>query len=206
MFSLLNKRENAHSEGIWACAWGHFVPEDKSKEKSSEEKDENKENEDTQNEEDKNVPDIEQKYVVTGGLDDLVRVWQWGGEGDDELALLHTLEGHSLGVISVDVNPSGTIAASSSLDSTIRLWNLHTGEQLQSIDCGPVEAWSVGFSPEGNHIASGNYAGKINIYATEGGHHVTTLDTRGRFTYSIAYSRDGKYVASGAIDGIHQCV
>ena len=63
----------------------------------------------------------------------------------------------------------------------------HHHRQLQSIDCGPVEAWSVGFSPEGNHIASGNYAGKINIYATEGGHHVTTLDTRGRFTYSIAY-------------------
>lgn len=57
-FSLLNKRENAHSEGIWACAWGHFVPEDKSKEKSSEEKEENKENEGTQNEEDKNVPEM----------------------------------------------------------------------------------------------------------------------------------------------------
>lgn len=78
----------------------------------------------------------EQKYVVTGGLDDLVRVWQWGGQGESgeeeqELALLHTLEGHSLGVISVDVNPAGTTAASSSLDSTIRLWNLHTGEQVR---------------------------------------------------------------------------
>lgn len=59
--------------------------------------------------------------------------------------------------------------------------------QLQTIDCGPVEAWSVVFSPEGNHVASGNHAGKINVYAVDGGHHVTTLDTRGRFTYSIAY-------------------
>ena len=25
-FSLIQKRENAHSEGIWACAWGKFVP------------------------------------------------------------------------------------------------------------------------------------------------------------------------------------
>lgn len=69
--------------------------------------------------------------MVTGGLDDLVRVWMWGGEGGEgELSALHTLEGHSLGVISVDVNAAGTTAASSSLDSTIRLWNLHSGEQV----------------------------------------------------------------------------
>lgn len=73
---------------------------------------------------------------MTGGLDDIVRVWQWGaqgesGEEEQVLALMHTLEGHSLGVISVDVNPAGTTAASSSLDSTIRLWNLHTGEQVR---------------------------------------------------------------------------
>lgn len=83
-----------------------------------------------------NFVNREEKYVVTGGLDDLVRVWQWSGEGvEGELVPFHTLEGHSLGVISTDVNCSGTIAASSSLDSTIRLWNLHTGEQVS-------EAWN----------------------------------------------------------------
>ena len=25
-FSLVQKRENAHSEGIWACAWGEYIP------------------------------------------------------------------------------------------------------------------------------------------------------------------------------------
>lgn len=73
----------------------------------------------------------EQRYVVSGGLDDLVKVWRWTGDGvEGELSAMHTLEGHSLGVISVDVNAEGTMAASSSLDSTIRLWNIHSGEQV----------------------------------------------------------------------------
>lgn len=71
------------------------------------------------------------QYVVSGGLDDTVKIWNWDGEGvEGDLTLLHSLEGHSLGVISVDVNKAGTVAASSSLDSTIRLWKLHEGKQV----------------------------------------------------------------------------
>ena len=58
---------------------------------------------------------------------------------------------------------------------------------MQSIDCGPVDAWSVVFSPNGEHVSSGNHAGKINVYSVDGGRLVNTLDTRGRFTYSLAY-------------------
>lgn len=43
-------------------------------------------------------------YVVTGGLDDLVKVWELQ---DDKLQLKHTLEGHSLGVVSVAVSSDG---------------------------------------------------------------------------------------------------
>ncbi|MCL4117326.1 UNVERIFIED_CONTAM: hypothetical protein GTU68_010040 [Idotea baltica] len=195
MFSLIHKKENAHSEGIWACAWGLYKP-------SSGVTNGDTENGDAAPEENnESLPEKETQYIVTGGLDDIVKVWGWEAGVEGDLSLLHSLEGHSLGVISVDVNEAGTIAASSSLDSTIRLWNLHEGKQVQSIDCGPVEAWSVVFSPNGKEIASGNHSGKINVYNVVDGRLVNTLDTRGRFTYSIAYSKDGKYIASGAIDG-----
>lgn len=48
-----------------------------------------------------------------------------------------TLEGHQLGVVSVDISHTGSIAASSSLDAHIRLWDLETGKQIKSIDAGP---------------------------------------------------------------------
>ena len=34
-----------------------------------------------------------------------------------------------------------TVAASSSLDSYIRVWDLESGKQLKAIDCGPGGAY-----------------------------------------------------------------
>lgn len=56
---------------------------------------------------------------------------------DEKLELQWTLEGHQLGVVSVDISHNGAIAASSSLDAHIRLWDLESGKQIKSVDAGP---------------------------------------------------------------------
>uniref|UniRef100_A0A3B3SPN3 Superkiller complex protein 8 n=1 Tax=Paramormyrops kingsleyae TaxID=1676925 RepID=A0A3B3SPN3_9TELE len=137
--------------------------------------------------------------IVTGSLDDMVKVWKWS---DEKLELQWTLEGHQLGVVSVDISQNGAIAASSSLDAHIRLWELDTGKQIKSMDAGPVDAWTVAFSPDSKYIATGSHLGKVNIFGVDSGKKEYSLDTRGKFILSIAYSPDGKYLASGAIDGI----
>ncbi|GIY89891.1 WD repeat-containing protein 61 [Caerostris extrusa] len=137
-------------------------------------------------------------HIITGGVDDMVKSWKWD---EEKLELRHALEGHALGVVSVDVNDEGSIAASSSLDSHIRLWDIHTGQQLKSIDAGPVDAWTVTFSPDTKYIATGSHAGKINLFSCDTGKLESFLETK-KFTLSIAFSPDGKYLASGAIDGI----
>ena len=43
-------------------------------------------------------------YIITGGVDDLVKVWELQ---DDRLVLKHNLEGHSLGVVSVAISNNG---------------------------------------------------------------------------------------------------
>ncbi|KAH0619834.1 hypothetical protein JD844_014165, partial [Phrynosoma platyrhinos] len=137
--------------------------------------------------------------VISGSLDDLVKVWKWN---EEKLDLKWTLEGHQLGVVSVDISHAGTVAASSSLDAHIRIWDLDTGKQIKSIDAGPVDAWSLAFSPDSQYVATGSHIGKVNIFGVETGKKEHSLDTRGKFILSIAYSPDGKYLASGAIDGI----
>jgi WD repeat-containing protein 61 len=44
-------------------------------------------------------------YIVTGAVDDLVKVWAFK---NDRLELKHKLEGHSLGVVSVAINSDST--------------------------------------------------------------------------------------------------
>jgi len=189
MYSLIHKTENAHEDSIWTCAWG--CPKKK--------KESQPDNEDSRDSMRSNDEDSVE-YIVTGSVDDSVKVWD---QKDGSLKLKHVLSGHSLGVVSVAVSADGTKCASSSLDSSLRLWDLETGEKLSSIEVGPVDIWTVVFSPDDKFIVSGSHAGKIHMYSTETGKQENALDTRGgKFTLSVAYSPDGKYIASGAIDGI----
>jgi WD40 repeat protein len=40
-------------------------------------------------------------FIVTGSLDDKLKIWDWEG---DELTLRETLDGHYLGIVSVDIS------------------------------------------------------------------------------------------------------
>lgn len=106
---------------------------------------------------------------------------------DAQLDLRYIFEGHALGVVSVDINHEGKIAASCSLDSHILFWNLESGTQVQSIDVGPVDAWTVAFSPDSKYISSGSHSGRVNLYNVETGKLEKQLDTPGKFTISIAW-------------------
>uniref|UniRef100_K1QRY7 WD repeat-containing protein 61 n=1 Tax=Magallana gigas TaxID=29159 RepID=K1QRY7_MAGGI len=107
----------------------------------------------------------------------------------------------SLGA-SMTSSKSGNVAASSSLDSHVRVWDVDTGKCIKSMEAGPVDAWTISFSPDSRFLATGSHSGKINLFGVESGRKEESLDIRGGFTLSIAYSPDGKLIASGAIDGI----
>ena len=82
--------------------------------------------------------------------------------------------------------------ASSSLESSLRMWDLATGERVDSIDFEPVGIWTVAFSFDDKFI-SGTDSGKIILYGVESGKQEHILDTRGKFTLSVAYvSREFK--------------
>lgn len=84
-------------------------------------------------------------------------------------------------------SPLPPVAASSGLDGYIKLWSLTSGEQLRSIDGGPVDVWTLAFSPDSKSLASGSHNGKINLFSVEDGKKESSLDTRGKFIMSIAY-------------------
>lgn len=174
-------------------SWGNAITEPDT---------ENKETEDKTAEEEeppKAKEASERSFIVTGGVDDLVKVWDIENES---LKLKHTLNGHSLGVVSVDVSKNGKIIASTSLDSTLMLHNAETGHIINKLSLGPLDLWTVAISPDNKFCVFGSHDGKISMYNIEKNTIEQVLDPQnGKFCLSIACSPDGK-IASGSIDGI----
>ncbi|XP_050350298.1 WD repeat-containing protein 61-like [Nymphalis io] len=173
VYSLLNKRENAHDDPIYCCFFTSIRTND-----------------------DTNYPSEE--YLVTGGLDSLVKVWHFQ---KNKIDLLHTLAGHCMAVVSVAVSPNGQIIASASLDSTLMIWELTTGNKINAIKTNATDVWKVSFSPDGTHVVSGSQNGKLNVYNIVTNTVEKVLDSRGKFALSVAWSSDGKSIASGSVDG-----
>ena len=74
------------------------------------------------------------------------------------------MRGHTSRVHSITFSPDGKLLASSSMDKTIRLWNVISGEELAVIDDHNDYVDPLAFSPEGNLLASGGYDKTIRIW------------------------------------------
>ena len=108
--------------------------------------------------------------ILSGSVDESVKNWSPGDGDTPALENLHTWTGHTLGVISVDVDPSGTYAVSSSLDSFIRVWNLDNHNTKAVIETAPSETWQVRLHPSGDQLlvaAAGGSANQITVYDTD---------------------------------------
>ncbi|KAJ2949484.1 hypothetical protein O0L34_g15405 [Tuta absoluta] len=171
--SILFKKENAHEDPIYCCAWTKT----------------NTGSGDTK---------VLTDFIVTGGLDNLIKIWKLV---NNKLELLHTLKGHSMAVVSVAVSPDGHTLASTSLDCSLMIWDMTSGQKVHKMQTGATDTWKVTFSPDGSRVVSGSHTGKIIVFSVETGQKERVLDTRGKFAVSVACSPDGRYIASGAVDG-----
>ena len=99
--------------------------------------------------------------LLSGSVDETVKAWRVAGDGGDGLAAVEEYTGHVLGVVSVAASAGG-LAATSSLDSVIRVWNLATGQAQAIFETPPAETWGLAFPP-------GDAAGGPRRLASAGG-------------------------------------
>ncbi|VDL92880.1 unnamed protein product [Schistocephalus solidus] len=105
----------------------------------------------------------------------------------DDLQLKTSCEGHRLGVVSVDINKSATMAVSSGLDNQVIFWDLDSGKQLKVYEGTPLDTWTVAFSPDSRYVATGSINGCVNMIGVESGKKDSAIDLDGKFTYCLAY-------------------
>jgi WD40 repeat protein len=109
------------------------------------------------------------------------------------------LSGHTGNINSLDFSPDGKLIVSGSDDTSIRIWDVVTGENEKIIRNHTNQVTSVMVSPDGAHIASGSRDNSAQIFDLEGNelHRFT-----GYAVYSVAFSPNGNWLALGQVDKV----
>jgi hypothetical protein len=98
------------------------------------------------------------------------------------------------------ISPDGRFLAAGLGLSTIRTWDLATGQPLQTIQTHAGGVLGLAFSPDGARIAAGNRNGMITICDIASAAVVTTLWHLGTVN-TVAFSPDGELIAAGGYRG-----
>ncbi|MEP0856596.1 serine/threonine protein kinase [Trichocoleus sp. DQ-U1] len=117
-----------------------------------------------------------------------------------KFALANTLKGHSKSVASVTISPNGEMLASGSLDNTIKLWNLNTGQEISTLKAHSKSVGAVAISPDGQILASGSWDNTIRLWNLKKADKVRTLIGHSSQVVSVAFSPNGEILASSSLD------
>jgi WD40 repeat protein len=117
------------------------------------------------------------------------------GSTDENVVLLHTFSGHSRTVLDVVFSAQGEFLASSSQDMNIKLWNVKSGQEVQSFRMRSVDMADLDISIDQNLLASAEA-----IWNLKDMQEIHVLERGSSFPGSVAFSPDGSVLALGLFE------
>ncbi len=139
--------------------------------------------------------------LLASGTGKTIQLWNL-----KTLKPVRSLTGHRNWISALAFSPNGQLLASSSLDQTIRVWDLQTGTPMMILYPNQVVT-TLAFSPDGATLASGSRLVTSNSVASQIPLQLWDLKSQ-RIQGSIqtgpinalAFSPDGQWLAAGAQD------
>ncbi|MBX9788145.1 MAG: protein kinase [Pirellulales bacterium] len=140
--------------------------------------------------------------VVSGCFDGSLTIWD-----GSRRKLLAKLAGHRHQINRVAISPDSSLAATTSLDSTVRLWDLATPCELATLPC-ERPSWASAFSPDGRTLATSHDIGEpgtayIQLWDVITRRELFRLPAPAVSRWhALKFSGDGtRLYASGGVDG-----
>ncbi|KAK4885802.1 hypothetical protein RN001_002073 [Aquatica leii] len=135
--------------------------------------------------------------LITGSSDKTVRVWKWvPGSGYIEHPY-SPLKGHKYGVTCVRVSPQGSMLASTSIDGTAVLWNLHAGTRIHTVVQMNGDAIRVcRFAPDSSVLVTAGDNGAICIWDLIHRSLTRTIFHHQGTAQALAFTPDTQYLIS----------
>jgi WD40 repeat protein/GTPase SAR1 family protein len=115
-------------------------------------------------------------------------------------ALKYVLGGHQLEINRIAWSPDGRFLASSSFDKTVRIWDAHTGGQLQRLTGHTGTIFSVAWAPDGQILASGSSDKTVRLWNTRTGQELQVLQGHKKDINDLAWAPDGNSLLSASAD------
>ena len=149
-----------------------------------------------------NIPDPAKDAVADPS------VWLW--DLAPSRAEMRQLVGHTDWVWTVDVSPDGKLAATgagplslgdSSNDTSVRVWDLSTGETTHLFEGHTNTVNQVKFTPDGRAVASASWDGTVRLWPLDGSEPRILFDKHEGSVYGLDFSDDGTMGLSSSGDG-----
>ncbi|KAI9220440.1 WD40-repeat-containing domain protein [Blastocladiella britannica] len=135
-------------------------------------------------------------YVLTGGADKLLRLWN---ARDQRLVM--TLSGHGWEVLDVAISPDNTRLASCGKDRGVLMWDVSAAAMTRKITGHTERINTVAFNSNGTVVASGSYDTSVRLWDLKSnGNKPIQILTDAKDSVTSVTIRD-HLVVSGSVDG-----
>lgn len=112
-----------------------------------------------------------------------------------------TLEGHRMGITSLAASPTEPDRLlSSSIDKTVRLWDLKHREEVREIKVHDTQVYSAVFMPDGEHVVTAGRDGFVIDWDLKTGKPVREIKAHDRIVWDVAVTPDGRFAVSASSD------